>query len=470
MDFRNTRLSRPSSTPNRTRRFPLTELQLPRKWLKKEYPDSVIFTPFFSDIRHLMLTGEPTPDSAIPLHLNGALSQLIPGLSLDNCDFPKDQTYLHLAVLHADLPLAYESVILGTSVQSKDSEGCSALYNGCRHIALLMREGEIVHQSLLSQFHPNYSLTRMQELLVQVRRICHFLIIQHSDPNELHGGLPLLKLACIAGSWDLIRALLLHGANPTPSSLSPEHHPIRFLEKKSAKARFKALISELSTVPRPPRICPCGSERPLKDCHADPQPWCPEYICCCGSRKIYSNCCALKRDTSWTEYWNAEKDWLDFGPSIHRSIRATDPDATEFDVKCAMLASGMALDRTNFRWLDEPNLFVLQVLTQQRRVDPGYAAACKQTMMVPSPTVVRLMLKIVWINSMKAWNKAVDTYIASGVDHRASKIIEAAAKVGLAGGPLHCKCDAVGCGTSRARTPGRRSLAVPAAARFVPFI
>lgn len=39
----------------------------------------------------------------------------------------------------------------------------------------------------------------------------------------------------------------------------------------------------------------------------------------------------------------------------------------------------------------------------------------------------------------------MDVYIASGVDARAPAIIEAEAKLGLAGGPLHCKCEADEC-------------------------
>ncbi|KAJ7927486.1 hypothetical protein B0H13DRAFT_1035289 [Mycena leptocephala] len=46
---------------------------------------------------------------------------------------------------------------------------------------------------------------------------------------------------------------------------------------------------------------------------------------------------------------------------------------------------------------------------------------------------------------MKAWNNAVDAYISSKVDQRAPEMIEAAAKIGLAGGPLRCKCEAAGC-------------------------
>jgi hypothetical protein len=64
---------------------------------------------------------------------------------------------------------------------------------------------------------------------------------------------------------------------------------------------------------------------------------------------------------------------------------------------------------------------------------------------VNSPAAIRTVPKSAWIKSMKAWNNAVDAYISSKVDQRAPEIIETAAKIGLAGGPLRCKCEAAGC-------------------------
>jgi hypothetical protein len=52
---------------------------------------------------------------------------------------------------------------------------------------------------------------------------------------------------------------------------------------------------------------------------------------------------------------------------------------------------------------------------------------------------------------MGHWNQAVDDYIASGVDHRGRRIIENAAKIGIAGGLLFRKCEANGCANIEGR-------------------
>lgn len=49
------------------------------------------------------------------------------------------------------------------------------------------------------------------------------------------------------------------------------------------------------------------------------------------------------------------------------------------------------------------------------------------------------------------WNQVVDDYIASGVDHRGRRIIENAAKIGVAGGPLFRRCEADGCANVEGR-------------------
>lgn len=46
---------------------------------------------------------------------------------------------------------------------------------------------------------------------------------------------------------------------------------------------------------------------------------------------------------------------------------------------------------------------------------------------------------------VQEWNALVDEYIASGVDKRDPVEIENIAKIGLAGGPLHRKCEGPDC-------------------------
>lgn len=55
------------------------------------------------------------------------------------------------------------------------------------------------------------------------------------------------------------------------------------------------------------------------------------------------------------------------------------------------------------------------------------------------------MSKVELNNAIRLWNEAVDVYVASKVDRRKPEAIENAAKVGLAGGPLHRRCEAASC-------------------------
>ncbi|KAJ7461478.1 hypothetical protein FB451DRAFT_1268301 [Mycena latifolia] len=416
--------------------------QLPRPlWerFKREFPESIIFTNFFSDIRHIMLVQGPTPDltAAIPVHLNAAMKVF----SIDASKAGQGLSYLHLATLQGDLPLAYESLRLGTSIHCKDEQGYSPLFFGTRMLSRLMHHGK-------SNFPVGpLSLAEGEEQIFRRRDVCLFLISNHSDPNETHmmGGttISVLALACCIGSWELINALLLHGANPTGLA--------KIFQSKADRNRFKTLASEMSTAVRPLRICPCGSGRSLKDCHLEAQPYPPSYICPCESRKIHSACCAKEPDVSWEEIWDEEKGWLDPRPCITRNIQTADPDTDGTDIKLGMLVAGMAgmggaaFTRQTFPWLEKSNLVILQALAEQRRIDPAFVAASKKTMLTPSPTAIRAVPKPKWMKAMAEWNEAVDAYIASGVDKRASGVIEAAAKIGLAGGPLYRKCEAARC-------------------------
>ncbi|KAJ7461865.1 hypothetical protein B0H11DRAFT_118731 [Mycena galericulata] len=450
MDFKNTRIQ-----PLVGRKLPLSNPQLPRplwKQFKKDFPNSLIFTPFFSDVRHLMLLEGPASHLAavIPVHFKAILQAFSIDEAVVDGGVDQDLSYLHLAVLTGDLPLAYEAVRLGTSVHCKNKRGESPLLYGCDLLSLFLRHGK--PRTIDSV--PAQVAAACVPYAARMAGVCLFLIAQHSDPNETREiNISVLALACIIGSWDLIHALLLHGAIPTQGLE-------KVFSNETDKMRFRSLVSQLSNLPRPPRICPCGSERPLKECHAHSQPWSAEYLCPCKSRKINSACCAKKTDFSWSEIWDEEKGWLDITCTITRHVRATNPDGPEPDeshLRCAMFVAGVAGVQEAFvpptgqnsRWIDMPNLLIMQELANKRKIDPAFVAASKKTMIVPSPATVRSgMPKTEWTEARGAWNAAVDAYIASGIDTRAPELIEAAAKIGPAGGPLHRKCEAVGCGNT----------------------
>ncbi|KAJ6595681.1 hypothetical protein DFH09DRAFT_1410410 [Mycena vulgaris] len=414
--------------------LPPSDPQLPRPlWerYKRDFPDSTIFTLYFSDIRQIMVVEGPTPalDALIPAQGSRFVQWMVAAdfpdrdlsyLNLSEHMKPVDRglSYLHLAVAHGDLPLAHESLRLGIPVDCKDKAGKSPLFSGL----------EVLFGS-----HSGFIPTRLHvanELLVaKVHRVCLFLISHHANPNETHGNSSLLSHACVVRSWDLISALLRHGATSKPG--------LSRMFEGAERTRFESLVSTLSTAIRPPRICPCGSERPLKDCHANPQLYPAESICPCGSRKIHAACCAQRADVLWSEKWNfiEKMGWLvyrrskkaaDYSPNgIIRSILPPRPD----------LESATP----------ETFLSILKVLAKNHQIDPAYAAASKQTMLAPSPAAAMAMPKTEWIEVMKTWNDAVDAYIASGAARCAPEIIETAAKIGPSGGPLYSKCEAPEC-------------------------
>ncbi|KAJ7664280.1 hypothetical protein B0H17DRAFT_1336711 [Mycena rosella] len=90
-------------------------------------------------------------------------------------------------------------------------------------------------------------------------------------------------------------------------------------------------------------------------------------------------------------------------------------------------------------------LSILDVLVKNRGIEPAYAAAARQAMLTPSPASAAAMPKTEWIKVMETWNDAVDAYIAFDAAERPPEIIEAAAKIGLTGGPLYRKCEGAGC-------------------------
>ncbi|KAJ7167501.1 hypothetical protein C8R46DRAFT_1093209 [Mycena filopes] len=374
--------------------FPPSKPQLPRdlcKALKKNCvaAGSMIYTAFFSDVRHRL-------------------------------------------AMHADLPLAYEAVRLGTSIGRPAKAGITALYHGLLTLLDCLKAGpaEVVAAPLASTIHDLMTGTMRQVLL--------FLLSHHADPNESHNGVSVLHLACMGSFWDLVEALLLHGANPFYSvgAGSPAH----VLKNNADKARFSSLASKYQGTtrpPRPPRICPCGSGSPLQDCHAvaGGKPYNPEYICCCGSRKIYSACCAKKAKIRYTEVWDEKAGRLvvdQFIPMPRNLTLRTrvGEDMSESERIQSQLQETEVGLATQMAASVLPTLQgdVLKRLLEAGRVDPAYAATALETKIhLALPNCVLTMSKVEWKTVMVKWNEAVDAYIASG------------------GGPLHRRCEAPGC-------------------------
>ncbi|KAJ7485448.1 hypothetical protein FB451DRAFT_1229859 [Mycena latifolia] len=428
----------------------LYEPQLPQRLrveFEKDFPDSLIFTAHFSHTRFCMVTKKLDPNSAVPI---GDLSIRVvesgrfvgkeEAAKLGVMDLYKNLSYLHLAALHGDLPLAYEARKLGTSVGVRPKpDRFSALYVGFQALRRFTRP------------------VADEAVVAKIRRVCHFLISQWSNPNETNGGVSLLQMALQTDSWDLFRALLLHGAELSPSL-------VQFLDNESDKARFLSLISEFknSTAGRPPRPCPCASEMLLKDCHAvsEGKPYPMEYICPCGSKKIYAKCCSKQTGMGWIEQWNGKGDRLELREQIF--LRSTLPPSISDEIsdsKLIKMFEGIggfgAVVQERLDRLRNDQVAILRRLESSGRVDPAYVAAIIHTnILVPDPLKINTVSKGEWKETVGIWNGAVDTYIVSGVDRRASEIIENAAKISEIAGPLYRRCEAAGC----ANVDGRGSV------------
>ncbi|KAF7336921.1 hypothetical protein MVEN_02128500 [Mycena venus] len=435
--------------------------QLPRSlWesFEREFPNSFIFSSVFPHIRQCIVSKKASPNSAVPVTSNLTVQCLESGTTcgkeetekLGIVDLFKNMGYLHLAAFQGDLPLAYEARRLGTSVRIRNKDGFSALYFGCRTITTFMGSSTPSNKSPAEEADDREALAALR---AKISRVCVFLLSHHSDPNETHDGLSLLHLACMTSAWDLIHALLLHGADPSPSSLGPSRHPVRFLKTESDRARFRSLISEAknSTTERPPRVCPCASGLPVESCHGVPggKLYPQEHLCCCGTRRIYSACCGKQSGKVWIEEWNEVADRLETKEVMilesllgarHQNISDNMLERVLQAIDSGVLAKRM----DGFRQAQDE---ILNRLGASGQIDPAFVVAIRKVgILVPYPAGVAVTVsKGEWRETIAIWNGAVDTYIVSGIDSRSKETIENAAKMSIIGGPLYRRCEASGC-------------------------
>ncbi|KAJ7640799.1 hypothetical protein DFH06DRAFT_1215271 [Mycena polygramma] len=427
--------------------------QLPQhlwKRFKTEYPHSIIFSSNFTDARHRLVTGEMSAKDSRP----------IPGFILDmpgrEAFLNLEPGWLHIAVMFGDPPLACEMLRLGCPIQSKDRRNHSAVYFGCAWVENYMRHGKWKDRTGKTVV-PDEQILELMKHYSQMLKVCIFLVEQHSDPNEMHKGVSILHLACLIGSWDLIRALLLHGAKPSNDN-APKMYPIDTLETLSDKANFTALVSQYSTQIRPPRPCPCASGRTLSECHATDQPYPGEYLCPCCSRKTHAKCCEKRIGFTWHEIWTEETQF-DFVKKIIQPMKFADPEEqADFIAKVQSMSKDDQRDLIptvgEARDTIQRHQVTVQLLARSGKIDRAFAKAAEKTGYLPRPGWNEVDSKIDGKVSMSKWNQAVDDYITSGVDHRGRRVIENAAKIGSTGGPLFRRCEANGC----ANVEGRESV------------
>ncbi|KAF8183759.1 hypothetical protein K438DRAFT_1129638 [Mycena galopus ATCC 62051] len=381
VDLKKTRLPWQGGSRNHLPRF---DPQLPHavwKKFKEDFPSSIIFTSFFSDMRHQML--------AMKLGCTGLQDEDVekifpPIVTID--DSTKTDTgtmggsWLHLAVTRGDLPLAHECVRLGTPIEFKDRRGHSALYHACTTVKnFLLPDGPVSVRVHLREKPTNCDKFG-HDFVWQLIQICVLLLEHHADPNETHDGLTLLDLVCLGDQWDLIEALLLHGAS---LSTVPTQRPVRFLKTQGARSAFDARVAKLSGKPRPSRLCPCGSRRALDECHSKVQPHPEDGICPCGAGKIHDKCCSKLPDMYWVEKW---------GPCTRRLERVsickitTTPEIQKMMEEQQICAT---TDGKSELWREKSQLFsnyikaVLEGLEKHGKIDPAYAAAGRKVHVNP---------------------------------------------------------------------------------------
>ncbi|KAJ6490635.1 hypothetical protein C8R47DRAFT_453942 [Mycena vitilis] len=233
-------------------------------------------------------------------------------------------------------------------------------------------------------------------------------------------------------------------------------HPCGFLRNCSKNQRerdkFDAYVAEFSGKPRPRLRCPCGSGRALEDCHSKAQPYPEEGLCPCGTGRICEKCCVKRHDMYWVEVWDPRTVRLQ---RLCVPPMAQNPEIEKTAEDPATHVVDQAMREKVSNWTQA----ILKGLAEHGEIDPAYAAAGFKLQTSPLyPKLVQSMSKMDVNDSTRMWNAAVDEYIASGVDSRPTDIIENAAKVGLAGGPLYRRCEAGGCPSLEYRKGVKLSL------------
>lgn len=355
--------------------FPLAKPQIPTNVLQRlkedetlPYNDSIVFTEEFNLYRHTITAMQLDPECDVPTSFT---RERISRFELTQSQRNTTMSWLHLAVCTGDLPLAYEMIRLGTSMSTTDSLGRSPLYLGCYLLSLLTRLRGVTSIQAISR----------------ISRICVLLVEQHSDVNEAHDISTLLYLACASRSWDLIQVLLAHGANTAPT-LPRDRYPIAAFEMGDDKERYTSLISLTSFISRPPRRCPCWSGKNLDDCHGDgtTRPLPDEFLCRCGSRKIYSKCCK-KRGIKRTEQWYIEGSYIRpsvvlFSLKLAKDISSDPASGTEWMRVVEKHQARMETPRTE-AWHKRRKAMVLAELKSTGQIDPAFAYPSKRLEFMP---------------------------------------------------------------------------------------
>ncbi|KAF9061257.1 hypothetical protein BDP27DRAFT_1429141 [Rhodocollybia butyracea] len=382
-----------------------------------------------------------------------------------------EYTVLNKSIDDTDPLLASETIRLGALINTVNGRGQTPLLQTLER--LYDAEGVYTWAKKSGEFPWHMVQTKFRSDLdkgkARLKYIAILLIEQHADVNatmEWQGKMvtPLYLATCVVRDFDIVARLLMHGANPSPSSPAASiREAFSGNDSERDLLRFDQLVSEIPYgpgTPRPPRVCPCFSGKSLPECHDNgvDHPYPDEFLCGCASKKPYGQCCKL-RNMETVEVWNEEGKWIEprrvialprdmpshIGPETQQTMAEFGVDGKIMDELVAKYNKDAAMLICDPRFRESSGELIEMACKEDERVDPAFAWTYLQLRFFPSPQG-RSTSKKWCLTKQREWNLTVDKYIALGTDARSKLDIECAAKIGHSLGPLHKTCEAVGCG------------------------
>ena len=134
----------------------------------------------------------------------------------------------------------------------------------------------------------------------------------------------------------------------------------------------------------PPRMCPCWSGKTLIECHdAENKPYPPDFLCCCGTWRIFCKCCGTCK-IEVSERWNDGEQWILTSYQRPVVFPVTDSEVEHIDKNINVL-----MDLTDI--LPPPTYFSIALymkdlaesLLSKGLIDLAFAYAMKQIGFVP---------------------------------------------------------------------------------------
>ncbi|EPQ56132.1 hypothetical protein GLOTRDRAFT_128089 [Gloeophyllum trabeum ATCC 11539] len=394
--------------------------------------------------RRVQFTSPGTSRDSV-IHLTG-----LPGGLDDDGVFSGDKlrTWLHYAALVGDTVLVMELVRLGACVDFKDITGQTPLLFGMRNLKAMD------HPSVYAA--PPGPREEVLRTIERVAWICCVLIQQHAEVNAEYQGDTPLHFACASLNcrWDLVTLLLQYGADP--HKRTAKGLPVDCLRADADKRRFRQLVNQFGGQLRPPRLCPCLSGKSLIDCHSSARtPYPLEFMCRCGSSRIYRQCCytrGIRLHEQWDEAQQCIVIWKTSatGACVPTSSSSSQPLCSIITDQFSYVPAEVARQLCNVRNGGVKELYPDMLQTINRGLvprgvmDPAFAYALFHADFIPMPGG-GFPNNEMGAQMSQDWNNLVDDYMAAGYDPRPRIKIERAAKIGIFCGPFYRECEGVGC-------------------------